>query len=140
MPKRIVAVAGLMLITVILVLFDLSVSNFSDPNSWAKIAKSGLRTQPGVAWVVGVVIGHLYHPFGNAPIREHLAAPWNVLVDPLGKWPIARIVLALGASTLVIVLIGLILKELNVYPSPWPFGLAGMVFGAFMWPTSFTND
>lgn len=140
MPKKIVAISGLILLSLVVVLLDLTVSNYADPDSWASSFRTGFRTQPAIAWIVGVVIGHLYHPFGQPPYASSLPAPLDVIVDPLGRWPIVRIVVAVGASTLVVALVWLIFKLAGVPLVVWPFGLVGMVFGAFMWPTSYTED
>ena len=140
MSKKVAAIVGLILLTSILMLLDLSVSVFADPHSWTQWFRDGFRTQPAVAWIVGVVMGHLYHPFGQAPFRQTLPAPLNRIVDPLGTTPIVRILVAVAASTTIVVLLGLVLKLADLHPPVWPFGLAGMVFGAFIWPTSVSTE
>ena len=140
MPKNVVAVVGLILLSAILVLLDLNVSVYADPHSWTQFIRNGFRTQPAVAWVVGVIMGHLYHPFGRAPFRQTLPLPLNRIVDPLGDTPIVRILVAVLASTGIVVLLALVFKLASLHPPVWPFGIVGMVFGAFMWPTSASSE
>jgi hypothetical protein len=139
-PKTIASVAGLCLGIPILILVDLNLSVFADPHSIAAHFRSSFRTFPVYPWIIGVLLGHLYHPFGELPFRERLPWPWNKLVDPIGDKPLLRIFIAVVVSSGAIGLAGLGLRAVHAPIPAWILVLAGMLFGAFIWPTSSPQD
>jgi hypothetical protein len=134
--KSFVVPIGFVVLAIVLLLSDYILSKSDEPGSWEVAFRVAFRTTPVYPWTIGVLFGHLYHPFGEPPFRDNLRPPFNMLVDPLGKWPFLRIAVALSPSVMMAALGWFVDIANRPFIPAWTALVAGIVLGSIVWPTS----
>lgn len=120
MPLSLVVIIGITIISIIVGLDIWFVLDDVPRNTWSAIIRKISIITPVVPWICGVLSGHFFHWWKNAPEIEL----WKIILLLV----LTGIVALLGLGTTILD------KQLNFYLFPLLFFLLAFIAGSFLWP------